>query len=356
MNWRISHWACLCSLLLLGFGVTVGCNKKPEASVKPPTTIRIGWQIPLATQGQIVQVLKRTDILDRHGLAAEFVPFSYGGPQSEAALAGELDVIFVGDQPAINLIARGGRWKIVSRLFYTKTAIMVPPGSPVQKMSDLQGKTVASPFGSVSHREAVLKEQAAGLDADKDVKNINLDILEIANVVQAGGETSWGKIDAVAVWEPSTSLFESRKLARIVDYTRTLGVVAISDDFMSKHPEETVQFLTAVLESWAYFSAHAEGVNQWYIADARLSYLPDVLAKAASVEPNYAAKSVKEIDLGLTEEHIATLEKCAAWSFERGFSKAKADIRGAVNQSFLKQAIRTVQEEAFDADKVRVKR
>ena len=35
----------------------------------------------------------------------------------EAAFAGELDVFFSGDQPAINLIARGGRWKIVGRLF-----------------------------------------------------------------------------------------------------------------------------------------------------------------------------------------------------------------------------------------------
>jgi sulfonate transport system substrate-binding protein len=331
----------------------LGCNKKIE-DTRTLTPIRIGWQIPLATQGQIVQVLKRTDLLKTHGLDARFVPFSYGGPQSEAALAGELDVIFVGDQPVITLIARGGKWKIVSRLFYTRTAIMVPPNSPIEKIEDLRGKTVATPFGSVAHREAVLKEQAAGLDPDKDVRNLNLDILEISNLVQAGGEKSWGKIDAVGVWEPSTSLFELKKLARIVDSTRTLGVVAISDDFISKHPDATVQFMVAVLKAWAYFAAHTDQVNQWYIDDARLAYTPDVLASAAKVEPNYAAKSVAEVDLSLTEEHIATLEKGAAWSYERGFSKAKAQMRPAIDQSFRERATQIMRASSFDPLTVRV--
>jgi ABC-type nitrate/sulfonate/bicarbonate transport system substrate-binding protein len=69
--------------------------------------IRIGWQIPAATQGQVLQVLKRTSLLEMHGLKPVFVPFSYGGPQVEAAFAGQLDVFFAGDQPAFNLIARG---------------------------------------------------------------------------------------------------------------------------------------------------------------------------------------------------------------------------------------------------------
>ncbi len=312
---------------------------KRNADDPTAVTVRIGWQIPLATQGQIVQVMKRTDILQKNGLNGKFVPFSYGGPQSEAALAGELDVIFVGDQPAINLIARGGKWKIVSRLFYTKTAIMVPPGSPIQKIEDLRGKNVASPFGSVAHREAILKEQAAGLDVDKDVNNINLDILEIANVVQAGGTQSWGKIDAVAVWEPSTSLFESKNLAKVVDFTRTLGVVAMSDDFIAKHPDAAVAFLVAVRQAWFHFATHTDEVNRWYIDDAKLSYSPEILAMAAKVEPNYSAREHKDIDLTISEEHIGTLNKGAAWSFERGFSKIKAEMRPAVNKEILTKAL-----------------
>ena len=72
------------------------------------TPVRIGWQVPSSTQGQIVQVLKRTDVLEQHGLIPTFIPYSYGKPQIAAALGGKLDVVFSGDQPAINLVSASG--------------------------------------------------------------------------------------------------------------------------------------------------------------------------------------------------------------------------------------------------------
>ena len=304
MNKMTTRWIIFANFLIVfGLGISPALGAEFD---KNPTLIRLGWQIPLATQGQIIQVLMRTDLLAKQGIESQFVPFSYGGPQSEAALAGQLDAIFVGDQPAINLIARGGKWKIVSRLFYTRTAIMVPPNSPIKKLTDLKDKFVASPFGSVAHREAIFKEQEAGLIPNQEVTNLNLDILEISNLVQVRGKKSWGKIDAVTVWEPSASLFESKKLARVLDYTRTLGVIAISEDFIAKHPDQTVGFLAATLQAWAYFATHTDEVNQWYIQDAKLTYTPQILSSAAKVEPNYSAKNISEIDLSLNSEHIIT--------------------------------------------------
>ena len=184
--------------------------------------VRIGWQIPAATQGQITQVLKRTDALENRGLNPTFVPYSFGTPQVEAALAGKLDVIFSGDQPAINMITQGGSWKIAARLTYDRVALMVPKNSPIKEIKDLRGKTVASPFGSIAHREAVIWEQAAGLDSDEDVNNVDMDILDIRKLVTAGGGEKWGEVDAVAVWESSTSYFELDQLARKLETTPTL--------------------------------------------------------------------------------------------------------------------------------------
>ncbi len=331
----------LAGLVIFGFS---SCNhgKKSKDSL---TKVKIGWQIPLATQGQIVQVMKNTDVLEKNGLLGDFISFSYGGPQSEAALAGELDVIFVGDQPAVNLIAKGGKWKIVSRLFYTKTAIMVPIESTIHSMADFKGKTLSSPFGSVAHREAILKQQAAGLDPDKDVNNSNLDILEISNVVQAGGKEKWGNIDGVAVWEPSTSLFETNKFARIVDYTYTLGIVAVSEDFISKHPDAVTDLLKSVIESWDYFAQNQIVVNEWYKQDARLEYNPELLAKAASIDPNINSKQLKDIDLSLSKKNIQSLVIATQWAFNRGFTKNKPDISKAVNLTFLNNAMREIVKE-----------
>jgi len=355
MKYRQSVWIIISCVIIVTFIVLATLRSWQSKSQKRLTPIRIGWQTPLATQGQVVQVLKRTNLLEMNGLDSKFISFSYGGPQSEAALAGQLDVMFVGDQPAINLIARGGKWKIVSRLFYTKVAIMVPLGSPIQNIANLQGKTVASPFGSVAHREVTLKEQSAGLIVEKDVNNINLDILEISNVVQKGGEESWGNIDAIVVWEPSASLFELNKLARGIDYTRTLGVIAVSDEFITKYPESTKQLLIATLQSWAYVAAHVDQVNRWYIEDARLSFTPDVLVSAANVEPNYTAKSFKDIDLSLNEEHITTLENGAKWSFERGFAKTKVEIRSVIANSHLTKAMSEVSRSQFDTRIIKVR-
>src|SRR5208337_2250443 len=98
----------LCAGVFALMVILTGYSKDAEA-VQQDDRVRIGWQIPAATQAQIVQVLKRTDVLKSHGLEADFVSFSYGAPQIEAALAGKLDVIFAGDQPAINLISKGGK-------------------------------------------------------------------------------------------------------------------------------------------------------------------------------------------------------------------------------------------------------
>jgi ABC-type nitrate/sulfonate/bicarbonate transport system substrate-binding protein len=330
--------------LLLVFTAESDGAEAVEASVP----IRIGWQIPAATQAQIAQVLKRTNLLESHGLEPSLVPFSYGEPQIEAALAGSLDVVFAGDQPVINLIARGGRWKIVARLFYDRIALMVPLNSPIQGLRDLRGKTVASPFGSVAHRVAILKQRSVGLDANRDVRNVDLDILEIRRRVLAGGVGTWGTIDAVAVWEPSVSSFELSGLARSVSTERTLGVVAVSEDFIADHPQAVVQFLAALMRAWNYLSHHFGKISQWYIDDAQLGYTREALSSAANIDPNWGAKSLNEIDLSLSEEHLASLQQGAAWQYEQDQTKSSFRILQAVDQGMLAEAMKKIAEARFE--------
>ncbi len=309
-------------------------------AVETPVPIRIGWQIPAVTQAAVVQVLKRTDVLASHGLDPSLVPFSYGTPEVEAALAGKLDAFFAGDQPAINLLTNGGKWKIVARIFYDRIAIVVPPNSPIQEVKDLRGKTVASPFGSVGHREAVLEQQAAGLDAETDVKNKNMDVLEIRHRVLAGGVESWEGMDAAAVWEPNLSSFQLAGLTRNLTETRTLGVVAISDEFISNHPEAAVRFLAALVRAWYFFSRDPDRVMRWYNDDTQLDYSPEALMRAVKIDPNFAAKSPGDIDLKLNEELIASLEKNAAWGAD--VWKDGSRIRQFVDQNLLARAMQEI--------------
>src|SRR5262245_51959694 len=56
--------------------VFVGCRSRPATE----TVVRVGWQPPWANQGQIVEVLKHTDLLKRENVSVEFKGFTYGGP------------------------------------------------------------------------------------------------------------------------------------------------------------------------------------------------------------------------------------------------------------------------------------
>jgi sulfonate transport system substrate-binding protein len=309
----------------------VACRKTtPEQS-----PVRLGWQIPLAIQGQIVQVLKRGRAGSR-GPELSFAPFSYGGPQMEAALAGRLDVVFVGDQPLINLLSRSDGWRIVSRLFYTRTALLVPPGSKLETAADLRGRTIASPFGSVAHREATLWQESAGLNPASDVKNVNLDILEISNLVQTSA-ASWQAIDAVSVWEPTTSLLTMRDKARLLLERRTLGVAAMSRAFMERE-DQAVTVMEKVLRSWAYFAQNRDEVDDWYAKDAGLSYSRQVLKTIAEIDPAVHAHKASDVDLQLSGEHIAELERSADWALRYGFVKQKPDVRRCIDTQLLAKA------------------
>jgi ABC-type nitrate/sulfonate/bicarbonate transport system substrate-binding protein len=290
-------------------------------------------------------VLKRTSVLEGHGLKPSFVPFSYGGPQVEAAFAGKLDVFFAGDQPAINLIARGGKWKIVARLFEDGVGIIAPPNSAIREVEDLQGKTVASPFGSVAHRDAFLEQEAAGLNPQRDVVNENLDILEIRRRVLAGGNEKWDGIDAAVVWEPIVSRLALEGLSRSITARRYLGVVAVSEEFIDSHPEAVVQLLIALVRSWDFFSRHPDRVVQWYIDDTRLDYTPEALV-AARLDSNFAATSLNEINLELNEDHIATLERSARWARDSG--EGTIDIAKAVDTGLLAAAMKDIAENQFE--------
>jgi ABC-type nitrate/sulfonate/bicarbonate transport system substrate-binding protein len=279
--------------------------------------IRIGWQIPAATQGQVLQVLKRTNVLEGHGLKPSFVPFSYGGPQVAAAFAGNDDGV----------------------------GIIVPPNSPIQSVEDLEGKTVASPFGSVAHRDAFLAQEAVGLDPLADVENQNLDILEIRRRVLAGGNERWNDIDAAVVWDPIISGLELEGLARSVTSRKYLGVIVVSEAFIDAHPEAVVQLLVALMRSWDSFARQPDRVMQWYIDDTRLDYTAESLV-AARLDPNFEATTLSGISLALDADYMAILARSAEWARDSG--EGDVLVAQAVNTTLLTEAVRVVAENQFE--------
>lgn len=330
------------ALLLCALVASAMSSCEPEQRKDGPsgsaTTVRVGWQVAWATQGQIAQALERTNALDNFALRGDFRSFTYGAPLSEAALANELDVAFVGDQPAINLISRTPEWKIVARLMDFRAAIVVPPDSPIKTVADLRGKTLGIPFGASTHRVALQKLREAGLDPSKDLQILNIDIQEQGDLVNAAKGGRWDKVDAFASWDHHIALYESKGLARVLTSGTALGVVMMSERFIRAHPDAAANFLAAYKLAYHYYATHQDQANDWFSAAAQGKFDQAILREVAAIEPNLKASSIQQVDVGLGPEHVATLQAAADFAAQQKLITGPVNITNAINTSLARDA------------------
>src|SRR3989338_351022 len=336
MNKRIIISAA--AVIIVALLIFIWPGSQVNESDKVP--INIGWQVAWATQGQIAQTLKHTDFLEKNGLMPEFKAFSYGGPMLEAAVTGEVDVIFVADMPAITLLSKGVEWKIVARLIDFRDAIIVPKNSSINSLDDLKGKIVAVPFGSGAHAYALKLLNEKGFDLQKDIKLINVDVLELAAVVQKGTDKSWGEIDAIVSWDPSVALFEQQGKARALESVFPVAVVVMSEDFIKKYPDAAKNFLKSYIEAYYYYATHQEEANEWYMAEARIEFDESVLGISASFEKNLEVKTISEIDVLITERHINQMQEIADLVYAQGLISSLPNIRKSTDNSLLEGALK----------------
>ncbi len=331
--------------LALILAVAVGGAAAAEAGIaRPgvgagPTPIRIGWQTAWATQGQIVEALKHTNALAAQGLSATFDGFSYGGPLNLAALAGKEDVIFTADQPAAALLAAGAKWEIVARLMYNRVSIYVPPDSPIKTISDLRGKTIGIPFGAAAQREALRAIQRAGLDPQKDIKAVNLDIYTQVPIIERGTPSSWGTIDAFVGFDPVPAAFQQRNLARILYATTVVAVVMLSRDFIDHNPSAPERFLRAYGESYYYYARHQLQAGGWFVRDSRLPFGADVLGLSAAVEPNVSVKKPGDLRLALSKDDIDRMQSGIDFLYAQKLIASPIKFRDYIDQTYLDRAV-----------------
>lgn len=307
--------------------------KAEPTAAPPPPKMRIGWQTTWATQGQLALVLQKTDILQTLGFDPEFVGFTYGGPLNEGALAGEVDVLFTADQPAIALMSRSEDWNVIGRLMYNRVGTFVPPDSPVKTPADLKGKTVAIPFGAAAHRETLGALESAGLDASEDVTAVNLGIQELVALVGAGAEGGkWGTIDAGSAWDPAYANLEHSGAVRSVASGVVTSVVVMDNAFVSKAPGADARFMEAMFLAYDYYRTHQAEVDQWFLEAAKLDFDPGVLTLAASVEPNLGVNTRDHVRVWLNDDDMANLQKASDFMVEAELLKQPFEVRGRVRR------------------------
>jgi sulfonate transport system substrate-binding protein len=277
-----------------------------------PTKVRIGWQIPWATQGQIVQIWKHTDILKKNGIEAEFIGRTFGPELNELALSDSVDVILTADQPAATLFSKDKGWVGIGRLMYNRTPIYVPPKSSIKTVTDLKGKTLGLPLGAAAERTTLQALEKEKLSA-KEVTLINVDIKEQGALVRADKDkTKWKNFDALAGFDPIPAILEAEGVARVIHSGKVVSMVLMSEKAIKKTSDLPTKTLKALVEAYDYYRLHTEEADKWFLEESHLEDPKFAACKlSASMEPNLTVSTPKEIRVSFNEEDFKTMQSAA---------------------------------------------
>lgn len=260
------------------------------------------------------------------GATVKWSTFAAGPPINEAFAAGQQDIGFMGDTPALIARAAGQDTRVIalSATGPKALAVVVPTDSPIASAKDLKGKKVAVVKGSYAHHLLVLVLQTAGLGVS-DIELINLPHADIATAL-ANGE-----IDAGCVWEPLVTRLTDGGPARVLaDGTGIkagdLFIIA-ANAFASRNPDLTAELLRAYQRGREFIRDHPDEAAA-------------IIAKDVNLPPDQLVKVLAKLDFdpAIKPRNIEELKKVEEFLRTFGLTKNPVDIGAFVDTRYLKQA------------------
>ena len=221
--------------------------------------------------------------------------FSAGPPINESFAAGQQDIGFMGDTPAIIAKAAGINTRIIgiSSAGPQTLAVVVPMNSSIKSPRDLKGKKVSVVKGSYAHHLLVLALQKGGL-ALNDIQLINLSQADTATAIANGN------VDAAAIWEPLITTLEAKGLVRVlVDGTgikQGVLVIIATNDFVTQHRDQAKAILRAYQRGVVFVRSNPNEAAHLISNDVSLA--PDLLLKVFrkfDYSPAIHAQDIQEL-------------------------------------------------------------
>lgn len=279
--------------------------------------IRIATQ-PIPHYGPIF-VAKHKKWLDEELAKAgsptiKWASFAAGPPINEAFAAGQQDIGFLGDTPALIGKAAGIDTRVIGITASgpKSLAVVVGANSTIKSAKELKGKKVAVTKGSYAQHLLALVLEQGGLSFS-DVELINLPNGDIPNALITGS------IDAGAVWEPIISKFEAQKVIRVLADGSGIksGVLVIiaANDFLTKQPDQVKALLRAYQRGADYIKANPQEAAKLIASEVNLTpeLLQQVFAKF-DYTPTIHADDASEI------------RKSEAYQRKVGLTRAAVDV------------------------------
>ena len=318
----------------------VGCSAQ-VAPAKGPITMRVGY-FPNITHSQALIGVARGDFQKALGsnVTLDVKIFNAGPSVIEALFAGQIDLSYIGPNPAINgyVQSKGEALRVIAGATSGGAAFIVRPDASIAKPEDLAGKKLASPqLGNtqdVALRAYLAEHGFKVIEKGGNVQVMPTDNPQILDLFRQK------QIDGAWVPEPWASrlmvdgggklFLDERDLWPGGDFV-TANII-VSTKFLKEHPDSVK----------AWLRAHVE-VTQWELAN------PDQAKQISNDEiKRLTGKALAQevIDgawsrMRITYDPIsASLFKSADAAYTAGFLKEKPDLSGIYDLKLLNEVLK----------------
>ena len=253
--------------------------------------------ITIGTQNQTIQTITAGLIIQRLGLLEHFLPregrysgiqyrinwanYSSGAPIVAGLEAHNIDIGILGDYPLLlsampadsTALSAGTRLIsfVASSPDGTGNDIIVPQRSQLHSIEDLDGRTIAVPFGSAAHGMVMRSLHNCQLLENVTLTSIdNLNTRRLAHTQAAA--------DGYAYFAPFHEIARHkgqfrRLLQESLDGLPTFHGVVIRNDFADRYPEIAVAYLKALLAAQYWYTTRPIAptlVSRWVNMDAAI--------------------------------------------------------------------------------------
>ncbi|EOD01225.1 aliphatic sulfonate ABC transporter substrate-binding protein [Caldisalinibacter kiritimatiensis] len=233
----------LCSL--------VACNSDSEKNNSTSLPKEINFGILRVPNDETIAIAQ--GIFDKYftekGIKCNFIVFDSGSEANKALASGSIDFATMGNINSIVSLTMDLDVELIwiHEILGEIEALAVKNGSEIEKIEDLAGKKVATPFASTSHYILLNVLKDAGIE--NEVELLDMKTPEIV--------AAWerGDIQAAYTWQPSLGelLKDGKILISSEDMVKkgyiTANVEVVRKEFANKYPELVADFIACLTEA-----------------------------------------------------------------------------------------------------------
>ncbi len=270
MKRRIGLWITPFALILALILAACGQTAPTTSSGNNPVTIRLAY-FPNLTHAVALVGVARNTFQNALGSDAtlDIKTFNAGPALIEALFAGEIDIGYIGPNPAINGYVRsnGEALRIIAGASSGGALFIVRPEANIKSAQDLSGKTFATPqLGGTQDVALRYYIQQNGLQtADKGgtvtiVPTQNPDILTLFQKGEIDGAWVPEPWAARLILEGNGEIFiDERSIWPEGQFVTTH--VIVSTKFLNAHPDLVSKFLAAHVDTVEFIKSDTEGAK-----------------------------------------------------------------------------------------------